>query len=83
MNVRDFLRDLSQLDREKLGHEVGSTGAYVTSCIYKKDGSGISFPLAVAIDRMSGGKVDFRTCLTKSKDIDWKYIRDVLNKRVR
>lgn len=80
MDVKDYLKSLTQMDREKLGHMAGRTGAYVTSIIYKKN-STASLPLAVAIDKMSNGTVDFRDVMSRNDGIDWSYIRDALNRR--
>lgn len=80
MGIRDFLKGLSQIDRERLGHMAGCTGAYVTSIIYKKHNT-TSMALAVAIDKMSDGKLDFRTMINRTEDIDWDYVREALNSR--
>lgn len=80
MGIRDFLKGLSQIDRERLGHMAGCTGAYVTSIIYKKHNT-TSMALAVAIDKMSEGKLDFRTMINRTEDIDWDYVRNALDTR--
>jgi hypothetical protein len=80
MDVKEYLKSLSQMDREKLGHMAGRTGAYVTSIIYKK-GSTASLPLAVAIDKMSNGAVDFRNVMSRNDGIDWDYIKEALKRR--
>ena len=80
MSLVDFLKGLSQLDRERLGHLGGCTGAYVTSIIYKKHTT-TSLALAVAVDKMSGGEIDFRTLINRTEDVDWGFIKQALNDR--
>lgn len=76
----EWLKSLPQIQREKLAHAANSTGAYVTSIIYKGFDT-TSLPMAVEIDKMSGGQLDFRTLLLRNNDIDWEYVRKVLNER--
>lgn len=79
-DLKAYLKSLSQIDREHLGHMAGCTGAYVTSLIYKKNNT-CSLALAVAIDKISGGNVDFRGLVLKSGDVDWEYVQKALTKR--
>lgn len=76
----EWLKSLPQIQREKLAHAANSTGAYVTSIIYKGFET-TSLPMAVEIDKMSGGQIDFRTLLLRNSDVDWDYVRKVLNER--
>lgn len=80
MELVNFLKGLSQIDRERLGHMAGCTGAYVTSRIYKKHGT-TAMALAVAVDKMSNGALDFRTLINRTEDVDWDYVKDALNQR--
>ena len=80
MELPDFLRGLSQIDRERLGHMAGCTGAYVTSIVYKKHIT-TSMPLAVSVDKMSNGSLDFRSLINRTEDIDWDYVKSALNQR--
>jgi len=80
MELVDFLKGLSQLDRERLGHMAGCTGAYVTSIIYKKHNT-TSMALAIAVDKMSEGKLDFRTLINRTEDVDWDYVKRSLASR--
>lgn len=78
--MRDWLKSLPQIQRERLAHAANCTGAYVTSIIYKKFNT-TSLPMAVEIDRMSAGQLDFRTLLLRTEDVDWAYVKKVLNER--
>lgn len=80
MELVDFLKGLSQIDRERLGHMAGCTGAYVTSIIYKKHNT-TSMALAIAIDKISEGKMDFRTLINRTEDVDWDYVKKALVER--
>lgn len=77
---KEFLKGLTQREREDMGRECGMTGAYITSLIYKK-GVSTSVPLAVAIDKMSKGRIDMRTLVPRAADVDWDYVKRVLNER--
>jgi len=79
MELKDYVRGLTQMDRERLGHMAGYTGAYITNRIYK--GSSVTMALAVAVDKMSNGAVDFRTLINKSDAVDWNYVKNALNQR--
>lgn len=81
MDFRDYLKSLSQIDRELLAHSAGKAGSYVTSLMYRKDASP-SLSFAVELDRMTNGEIDFRTCATRISDVDWKYVKDALNARM-
>lgn len=80
MELVDFLKGLSQIDRERLGHMAGCTGAYVTSIIYKKHNT-TSMALAIAVDKMSEGKLDFRTLINRTEDVDWDHVKHALATR--
>lgn len=79
--LKTYLKSLSQRDRELLGHMVGYSGAYVTTLSYRKGNLAISLALAVAIDKISKGELDFRTMILRSEDVDWEYVREALNER--
>lgn len=80
MTLKEFLRSLSQKEREDLAHAAGCTGAYVTSMIYRPN-KATSLPLAVEVDKWSKGQVDFRAQVCRAADVDWDYVRQVLNQR--
>jgi len=37
--------------------------------------------LAVAVDKMSEGKLDFRTLINRTEDVDWDYVKRSLASR--
>jgi hypothetical protein len=80
MTLIDYIKGLNLKEREVLGHMGGTTGAYITSMIYRKAET-TSLAVAVAIDKHSQGKLDFRTLMNRSEDIDWDYIKQALNTR--
>lgn len=75
-----YIRALTQIDRDKLGHSTGVSGAYVTSLIYR-DADTLSLQMAIAFDKHSGGKLDFRDLVARRDAIDWDYVREKLNSR--
>lgn len=75
---KTYIRSLNQLERDRLGHTCGVSGAYVTSLIYR-DANTLSLQMAVAIDKHSGGKFDFRDLVARGEAIDWEFIRARLN----
>ncbi len=80
MTLVDYIKGLNVKEREILGHMGGTSGAYITSMIYRKAET-TSLAVAVAIDKHSKGKLDFRTLMNRSEDIDWDYIKASLNER--
>lgn len=80
MTLIEYIKGLNLKEREVLGHMGGTTGAYITSMIYRKAET-TSLAVAVAIDKHSQGKLDFRTLMNRSEDIDWDYIKQALNTR--
>lgn len=80
MTLIEYIKGLSTKERETLGHIGGTTGAYITSMIYRKAET-TSLAVAVAVDKHSGGKMDFRTLMNRAEDVDWDYIKSALNSR--
>ena len=73
-----YIRSLNQIERDRLGHTCGVSGAYVTSLIYREANT-LSFAMAIAIDKHSGGALDFRDLVARRDQIDWDYIKRRLN----
>lgn len=72
-----FIRSLSQMDRDRLGHLAGVSGTYITALIYRANT--VSLPIAVAIDKFTNGAIDFRSLLFSGETVDWDFVRDKLN----
>lgn len=73
-----YIRSLSQIERDKLGHTANVSGAYVTSLIYR-DANTVSLQLAIAIDKHSGGQLDFRDLVARRDAIDWEFVKRKLS----
>lgn len=73
-----YIRSLNQIERDRLGHTCGVSGAYVTSLIYRNANT-VSLQLAIAIDKHSGGKLDFRDLVARREAIDWKFVKRKLS----
>jgi hypothetical protein len=80
MSLVEYLKSLTQMEREQLAHMGGCTGAYVTSIIYKNHTT-TSLALAVAVDKMSKGEIDFRELINRTEDVDWGYVEQALVSR--
>lgn len=78
---KDFLRDLNQLDRDHLGHQIGVSGSYITSLIYRNSQT-VSLSVAIAIDKYSKGKLDFRDMVSERDRIDWDFVADRLIEKI-
>ena len=74
---KTYIRSLNQLERDRLGHTCGVSGAYVTSLIYRNANT-VSLQLAIAIDKHSGGKLDFRDLVARRDQIDWQLVKQKL-----
>ena len=74
-----YIRSLNQIDRDRLGHLIGVSGAYVTSLLYR-DARTVSLQMAIAIDKHSNGAYDFRNLVAREEAIDWEFIRQRLNR---
>lgn len=70
---KNFIRTLSHVERDRLGALAGVSGSYITSLVYRKSGT-CSLAIAVAIDKVSKGKLDFRTMLQRHESVDWDYV---------
>lgn len=75
---KTYIRSLNQLERDRLGHTCGVSGAYVTSLIYRNANT-VSLQLAIAIDKHSGGKLDFRDLVARRDQIDWEFVKRKLS----
>lgn len=73
-----YIRALNQIERDRLGHTCGVSGAYVTSLIYR-DANTVSLQLAIAIDKHSNGALDFRDLVARRDMIDWEFVKRKLN----
>lgn len=80
MTLIEYIKGLNLREREDLGRLGGTTGAYITSMIYR-NASTTSLAVAVAMDKHSGGKLDFRTLMNRAEDVDWDYMKAALNSR--
>lgn len=69
-----YLRSLPQIERDKLGHTAGVSGAYVTSLIYR-DANTLSLSMAIALDKYSNGALDFRDLVARRDAIDWDFVK--------
>lgn len=74
-----YIRSLNQIERDRLGHLIGVSGAYVTSLLYR-DANTVSLQMAIAIDKHSGGAYDFRDLVARQDAIDWSFVREKLNR---
>ncbi len=75
---KTYIRSLPQIERDRLGHLVDVSGAYVTSLVYR-DANTLSLSMAIAIDKHSGGALDFRELVNRREIIDWEYVKQKLN----
>lgn len=75
---KTYIRKLQQIERDRLGHLIGVSGAYVTSLVYR-DANTLSLSMAIAIDKHSGGVLDFRELVNRREIIDWEYVKQKLN----
>lgn len=75
---KTYIRSLTQIERDRLGHTCGVSGAYVTSLIYR-DANTVSLQMAIAIDKHSGGTLDFRDLVARRDALDWEFVRQKLN----
>lgn len=82
MDVIEYIKGMSLRERETVGHMAGTTGASLTQLIYRSKGN-VSFPIAVALDKHSGGKLDFRKLVSRAESVDWDYVKDAINQRGR
>lgn len=74
-----YIRKLPQIERDKLGHTAGVSGAYVTSLIYR-DANTLSLSMAIALDKYSNGELDFRDLVARREQIDWEFVKQKLNR---
>ena len=78
---KDYLRALNQIDRDRLGHQIGVSGSYITSLIYR-DSQTVSLSVAIAIDKFSKGGLDFRDMVSERDRIDWDFVADRLIEKI-
>lgn len=83
MSLNEYIHSIEPSQRVALlGEFCDTTPGYILKRVYTPDDE-ISFKMkiAVGLDKLSGGKVDFRDILTDGDQIDWEYIRKELNRR--
>jgi hypothetical protein len=73
-----YIRSLTQIERDRLGHTCGVSGAYVTSLVYREANT-VSLQMAIAIDKHSGGRLDFRDLVARRDALDWDFVKHKLN----
>lgn len=78
MTLIEYIKGLNLREREDLGRLGGTTGAYITSMIYR-NASTTSLAVAVAVDKHSGGKLDFRDLVARRDQIDWEFVKRKLS----
>lgn len=71
---KGYIRSLNLIERDALGKLAGVSGAYITSLCYRKSET-CSLQVALAIDKHSGGALDFRKLLGEAEDVDWKFLK--------
>lgn len=78
VDLQTWIKSLSQLKRDELARNAKRASTYVTSIAYKNFKS-TSLPMAVEIHRMSEGKLNLQDMVYGGQDVDWSYLRDILN----
>lgn len=80
MTLIEYLRALKPSERKTVAELCRCSAAYVQSLIYKNN-KGVGMHLAVAADKHSGGKMDFRQLVSRGNNVDWAYVKQALNER--
>lgn len=80
--VSEFLSSLQVRQREKIAHTIGRSGGYLSTLASRKSNGKpiekVSLSLAVAIDKASGGKLNFKDIVVDAENVDWKYLKKKL-----
>lgn len=78
MHSIQYLKTLRGSERDRIALDAGLSASYVSRLVATQ-APYVPLELAVACDKHSLGKCDFRTSLKPTRRIDWDHVRHRLN----